>query len=100
MLTSCLSARCRLVSLSFLSFPRCLPDSRSHFYSYADLIGRRVRGWLMAENNYDSSTHRSDDATPQTRLEDFQACELTLRETVQGRNRFRAQGGPPAMWWL
>ncbi|GAA5894482.1 argonaute/piwi family protein [Sporobolomyces salmoneus] len=70
---------------------------------YADVIGRRVRGWLNANGgNYDASTEHSYSAIPtaQTRRADLEACRLTLEETVVGRNMFRAQGGPPAMWWL
>ncbi|GAA5842064.1 hypothetical protein JCM5353_003490 [Sporobolomyces roseus] len=89
------------VNHSSHTYQRCLRAvSLPAAVYYADLIGRRVRGWLLAENNYDATTHRSDESTPQSRLEDFQACDLTLQETVIGRNMFRAQGGPPAMWWL
>ncbi|GAA5855537.1 hypothetical protein JCM3766R1_006351, partial [Sporobolomyces carnicolor] len=84
-------------------FQRCLRAvSLPASVYYADVIGRRVRGWLNAGgNNYDASTeHSFSVATAETRRQDFEACCLTLEGTDFGRNMFRAQGGPPSMWWL
>ncbi|GAA5976814.1 hypothetical protein JCM5350_007256 [Sporobolomyces pararoseus] len=73
---------------------------------YADVIGHRVRGWLNAGgNNYDgTSTEHSFSgggmANAASRKQDFEACKLNLESTEIGRNMFRAQGGPPSMWWL
>ncbi|GAA5954891.1 hypothetical protein JCM3765_007803 [Sporobolomyces pararoseus] len=73
---------------------------------YADVIGHRVRGWLNAGgNNHDGASSIGVGGVGggpdvESRKQDFEACKLTLESTEIGRNMFRAQGGPPSMWWL
>ncbi|GAA5870647.1 hypothetical protein JCM16303_001545 [Sporobolomyces ruberrimus] len=83
---------------------------------YADLIGRRVHGWMKAEdiddgasNDEDASASDDDDtsqdshrpATSRSRRRDLKKWRRKLAKTVVGRLSFRAHGEvPAAMWWL